>query len=699
MPYVIGTDIGGTFTDTVVIDDAGHRVTAKASTTPDDPVSGAVESVTAAAEKLDLTFAELLAETDVFFHGTTLVTNALVEGERGDVGFLTTKGAEDEIHIGQVKTRTAGLPFREIQRLAGMSKPEPLVEKPMIHGITERTDYKGEEITPLDEDEVLSAIDDLRSKDVDSIAVSFLWSFADDSHERRVQELIEERTDVDVYTALSSEVAPKLGEYMRGATTLINAITGPLMSSYLTQLNEKLRDNGLDGPIYLMQSNGGVLPITDAAEHAEGAVSSGPAAGVVGTRFVGESIDREDIICTDVGGTSFDVGLITDGNPKSVPEQVVNRYSLHQKAIDIESIGSGGGSIAWVDETGHLHVGPESAGADPGPACYADGGDRPTATDACLLLGYLDPENFLGGDHELDVAQAREAMREHVAEPMDMSVEEASAAVVDIMNSHMSDLLRKLTVKRGYDPRNFDMFAYGGAGPMFSSFYGQKIGVDSVVVPLSRMSPVYSAFGITTSDLTWVEERTDITNEPFDRDEINGKFRELRDRAEDQLLDVVDTDEADIEFEYRAEMRYQDQIKEIDIPLPDFPLSSAQVENLSERYEDELEKRFGKGAKYASASVQISTFHVTASVPTLNPTIAEAKAVETAGEAHTGTRDAYWFGPEEFVETDIYDGTVIAQGERIEGPAIVQMPETTVTVRPGQTASVDSYRNIVIEME
>jgi len=696
MVYVIGIDTGGTFTDTVVVEEDGTRTVAKASTTPNSPEEGVINSLQKAASELDRSLESLLSETETFYHGTTLVTNTLVEMEGSDVGYITTQGFTDELHIGQVKSRTAGLTRKRIQHYASLDKPEPIVEKQFIEGITERIDYKGEVVVPLDEAATKEAIRNLVDRGVEGIAVNLLWSHANPTHENRVKELIEEESSGDVFVSASNDIVRRMGEYSRGATTLVNTFTGPLMQDYATALEADLREMGLEAPIYLMQSNGGVMPLDEMTELAVKSLGSGPVAGVTGSGYLGSQLGSENIIATDVGGTSFDVGLVIDGEAKTVPEQVVNQYTLYQTAVDVESIGSGGGSIAWVDDADQLHVGPQSAGADPGPACYDQGGEKPTLTDADLVLGYLDPDYFVGGDRELNSEKAREVIRTEVADPMGISVEEAAAGIFRIVNSHMGDLLRKVTIERGYDPRRFDMYSYGGAGPVHASFYGEEIDVQSVVIPLSSTASVYSAFGISTTDITRVEEVSKTTTEPFDLNEISEEFTSLEQKAVERLTEKQDFQADDIRFKYTADMRYVNQVNELEVTIPTDSLTEETVQELGSRFEEVYEQRYGEASTYAAAPVEIVNFRVTAAVDTPDPTIKRFDGTDAEGHAQWKQREVYWESRDEYATTDIYNGEQLTPGMTIDGPAVIQAPETTITVRPHQRAETDSYQNIVI---
>jgi len=691
MAHVIGVDTGGTFTDTVVVESDGGRVTGKAETTPGDPSEGVLDSLRDAASALGAPLEDLLADTEVLFHGTTLTTNTVLERTGSTVGYVTTRGHRDALHIGRTTTRTTGLTRQEQQHYAAQSKPEPLVPKSRIREVDERVDYEGSEVVALDEDGVREAVADLAGE-VDGLAVNLLWSFENADHERRVAEITDDvAPETPVYC--SHEVSQKLGEYERGATTVVNAYTAPVLENYLEDLAATLADLGLSAPVYVMKSTGGAMPVGDAPTEAVATIMSGPTGGVIGSQYLGHEIGTTDLICTDVGGTSFDVGLVIDGDLQTRPTSTVNRYTLHQLSVDVESIGSGGGSVAWIDDGGALRVGPESAGADPGPACYGLGGERPTVTDADLLLGYLDPDFFLGGRRDLDVDAARDAMAADVADPLDMSVEEAAAGVFEIVNGAMADLLRQVTVERGHDPRNFSILAYGGAGPMHAAFYGDDLGAESIVVPLGDTASVFSAFGIATSDVSWVEELSNPAVEPFDPGDVTATFLELEDRIRAEY-EQQGFDEADVSFTREVDLQYSEQVHQVSIDVPTGELSDEDLDDALDRWEAKYESMYGEGSTYAEMPVQLVTQRVVASGATTDPELGAPTAED--GDAALEPREVYWPGPSGFVETDIYDGRRLAPGDAFEGPAVVQLPDTTVTVRPHQRASVDDYGNVHI---
>lgn len=691
MRYVIGVDTGGTFTDTVIVSDDGARHTGKAETTTDHPSRGVVDSLRNGADAVGVELDDLLSSTAILFHGTTLTTNTVLEDSGSDVGLLTTRGHADALGIGRTKTRTEGLTREEQQHYASQSKPDPLVPARHIREIDERTDYKGSQVVDLDETGVREAIDSL-ADDVDTLSVSLLWSFENPDHERRVAEIAEEvAPDLPVYC--SHEVSPKLGEYERTATTVVNAATAPVLESYVSNLEAELRERGLDAPFYVMKSTGGAMVPEAVSTEAVSTIMSGPTGGVIGSQHLGEEIDVPNLICTDVGGTSFDVGLVIDGALETRPTLSVNQQTLYQLSVDIESIGSGGGSVAWIDDGGALRVGPRSAGAEPGPACYGRGGTEPTVTDADLLLGYLNPEYFLGGRRELDVEAAREAMKRQIADPLDVTVEEAAAGVFEIVNGAMADLLRQMTVERGHDPRQFSLLSYGGAGPLHAPFYGSDLGVESIVVPLGDTASVFSAFGIATSDVNAVAERSNPDIQPFDPESVRSTFDDLEAQVRS---DVVGQgfDEDAVTFARELELRYKGQVHQVSIDVPNGNLDADALDDVIGRWEDRYESLYGEGSTYAPVPVELVTQRMIGAVETQDPALGGTTAAD--GDARIDTRAVYWPAPGERVETTIYDGEALAAGTEFDGPAVIQLPDTTVTVRPHQRASIDDYRSVHI---
>jgi N-methylhydantoinase A len=489
--YYVASDVGGTFTDTVVIDDTGRVGRYKSSTVPDNPAEGVLHTLIDAAADRNLDLVELLADVEVFSHGTTIATNAMLEGRHKKVGLIQTRGFGDTLTISRGFKGT-GLDEEETKRFRTLVKQPAAVPPSLAAEITERVDYAGRIVCPLDEADVRRAVADLRAAGAEVFAVSLLWSFANDVHERRVAEIIDDEVPGASIT-LSSEFLPRIGEYERTLTTAVNASLRPLLKTALDSFESTLTKAGLRSGPLLMQSNGGLATFAEVEKRAAATVMSGPVGGVVASQFLGSHKNYRNIVTADMGGTSFDVGLVLDERPVMSNTTLIGRDQLALPSVAVRAIGAGAGSIASV-RNGVLQVGPESAGARPGPACYGIGGERPTVADADLVLGYLNPDNFLGGRLTLDVDRARQAIDEHVAGPAGLSIEQAAEGIKTIVDARMADLVRQVTVEQGYDPADFAVFAYGGAGPLHAFSYGAELGCPQIVVPIT--ASVHSAFGV-----------------------------------------------------------------------------------------------------------------------------------------------------------------------------------------------------------
>src|SRR5919109_1167827 len=526
----------------IAVDDGGNLTRAKSPSTPPRFEDGVLAAVDEVAARLGLTTPDLLADTRLFAHGTTVATNILITRTGARTALLTTRGHEDAILIGRAVQKVAGLSEAEIIDVANLRKAEPVVPRARIHGVEERVDRRGEIVVPLDEERLEDVLDHLHDEGVEAIAVSFLWSFLNPDHERRVRDWLRRRARVagngngarPWFVTASSDLVPVVREYERTATTVLNAYLTPGVHDYLTRMEDRLREDGHDGGIAVMHSAGGVSSIAEARERGVTLLASGPAGGMLGTRALAERLGLDPVIATDVGGTSFDVGLIVDGEPSYADTPVFAKYPVAVPVIDVTSIGAGGGSIAWIEpQSGVLKVGPQSAGASPGPVCYGAGGAEPTVTDAHVVLGAIDPDYFLGGRIKLDRAGALAALTERIAEPLGVTPEAAAAATVEIANAQMSDLIRKITVERGLDPAGFTIFAYGGAAGLHVGAYAQRLGCRHVVVPAA--AAVFSAFGIGMSDVKRVAMVSDPMRAPFDLDRWRRTLDELRDSLEREL--------------------------------------------------------------------------------------------------------------------------------------------------------------------
>jgi N-methylhydantoinase A len=698
MNYVVGVDIGGTFTDCVVVDEAGRITVGKALSTPDDFSRGAINSAADAACNLGLLNAnELLKRTRLFFHACTIGDNTLITRTGARTGLIMTKGFGDSLHIMRGKV-AEGLTENETAHRAALYKPEPFVPRKLVEEVPERIDYKGQELIRLDVGAAERAIDRLVANGAESIALCFLWSIVNDAHEKQMAEILNKKYP-KLFHTLSSEVAPYIGEYERSATTVFNAYIGPKISTYLQNLQSVLKDQGLQREPLIMQAYGGVLGIDATCKNAVGVIESGPAAGIVGTRFLGEHIGEKNILATDMGGTTFKVSLVRDGVIERDYKPVILRYNILSTKIWVESIGAGGGSIAWIDpETGLLKVGPQGAGAAPGPVCYDVGGNEPTVSDADLVLGYLNENYFLGGRMKLNKAKTLAAIREKIAKPLKMTEVEAASGIYRIANSHMSDLIRKATVEKGHDPRNFVLFAFGGAAPVHASRYAAELGVRQVVIPLT--ASVHGATGLISSDVVYEYGKSEHLLLPVEPARINKIFSELLERAYKDLA-AAGFAPNEIHVMRSVDMRYRYQIHELNVPFAAGldTISEASMAASSDFFDEMYEKAFGQGSGYREAGKEILTLRLTAMGLLKKPDIkAETVGPSDGSVALKGERQVYFEENRSFTATRVYDFNQLRPGAGFAGPAIIETPVTTVVVNPHDRAAMDGYRNIRIHV-
>jgi N-methylhydantoinase A len=684
----IGVDTGGTFTDLVYLRDDGQVEIAKRPSTPPNFSKGVLDVVEAVDKGRNV-----LSTLDCFYHGTTVATNAMINHNGVKIGFITTAGHRDALPIMRIIGRSAGRSEIDLKQYTYSDKPAPIVPKSRIKEVQERVDYKGAVVVPFNEVSARKAVKELLDEGVEAIGVCFLWSFKHPAHEQRMREIVLEFAP-NIHVSISSEIAPAANEYERSATTAVNAYIAPLLTSYLNDLTDALHNRGLSSPLYVMQSMGGAMRAADAERRSVNTLASGPAGGVVAACFLGNLLGQKNIIAADVGGTSFDVGLVVDGKPIITSSSTVNQYTLLAPTIDIVSIGAGGGSIAWVD-LDRLRVGPKSAGADPGPACYGRGGLNPTVTDADLVLGYIDPNYFLGGKFKLDRSLAEKAIEEKIARPLGMSVRDAASGIVEIVNQHMSDLIRKMTIERGHDPREFVVYGFGGAGPLHSGAFGRELGVQEVIFPLGNISSAFSALGLAVSDVTTMTRLSDLTLAPFDPERFAAHFKRLEQEAV-QNLTAGGAKRSNVELQRVVELRYKGQVHQVDANVPAGKLTSAILERVIEEFEQRYERLFGRGSGFREAGVELVTYRVIGSMHIQDAVIQEAREGDSnSAPARIGREEIYWREVGKEVETNIYGNGLVA-GMIIEGPAIIRFDTTTGLVHPGQRARIDGFRNVRI---
>lgn len=677
--YVVGIDIGGTFTDTVVIDGDGTVASYKTPTTPGRLLEGLETNLREAAGEGGLE--SFLAQVERIAHGTTAATNALLERRGARTALLTTRGFEDTILMQRQLGMTAGLSPSELTDYSLRQVPSPLVPRTLVFGIRERVDYRGEVLGALQEEDVERAAASIKAAAVEAVAVCFLWSFKNPDHERRAAEML--RAELPgLYVSTSCELVPRLGEYERTATTVVNAYLGPVMSSYMEALERRLGSRNL----LLLDSSGSAMTTAETAHAPARMLLSGPSGGVTASQYLGQALGHRNVITFDMGGTSTDVGLIVDGTALGRVETEIGKYHLLLPMVDVKAIGAGGGSIAVVEEGGYLRVGPVSAGAVPGPACYGAGGTLPTVTDADLLLGILDPGGFLGGRIALDVEAARDAVRTHVAEPLGISVQEAAAGIKRIVDGRMADLLRTVTLERGHDPREFRLYAFGGAGPAHAPAFALEL-VDAVLVPSTQS--VHSALGAASSDLSVRVERStpmrltrDAPGADAPVDAIESTFSSLERQAADRLSAQGARGEAQ-SLQRVVEVRFVRQTKALEIPW------RGSVRALLEDFLSVYARRYGETAVPELAGFELVTFVVLGRGTLRRPRLAKFSSRPGDGAVPPrGERLVYDPVAGELLPTPIYAGEELHAGDALDGPAVIQYAATTLAVCGGQRAEV-----------
>lgn len=686
---VIGIDTGGTFCDLVLIDDDGRPSVHKSPSTPSENSEGVFNVLDVAQSSI--ADKDLYAEVNSLALGTTIATNTVVTHTGSKIGLITTRGHGDMLAIMRVNGRVAGRPLGEIQNYSVTDKPAPIVPKALIVELDERIDAEGEVIVPLSIEQVEAAVDKLVDVGVKAIAVSLLWGFLNPAHEKAVAEVIAARHP-HVFVSLASDLSRRLGEYERTEAAVVNGYVAATVQSYLDKVSNGLRTRGLGSLPYIMHTAGGVGTEASARNRPITTLFSGPAGGIVASKKVCEAAGYDNVICADVGGTTFDVGLIVNGRATLRNTTVIDQRVMYCSTIDVVSIGAGGGSIASVDPvTKRLLVGPQSAGSQPGPACYGRGGRSPTVTDANLILGYMDPDRFLGGRFKLDREAAIDALVEHVGAPLGVSAEDAAIGIFSIVNAKMADLVRKVTVERGLDPRDFVLCAYGGLGPLHAPFYGQDLNVKAIMVPLGELSSVFSAYGIATADLMHVRELSLNLREPFGHDVLAATFNHLA-TAADTELERDGITKADRVVRRFIEVRYVGQLNDITVEVPDVIGSSFDIRG---RFEELYVEAFGPGAAWKTAPIEVVGCRLEAIGKRPQFALAEL-AIADAIRPHS-TRRVFWPQSRGYVETPIFDGKALLSGAEIVGPAVVEFPTTTIVVPPGWSSKTDRIGNLMLQ--
>ena len=690
--FRVGVDVGGTFTDAILInEDTGRTRIAKVPSTPGDPSVGFLAAVERILREADIE----AADVGYLVHGTTVATNAIIEGKLAPTGFITTEGFRDMLEIQrQIRPSLYDLLFE---------KPRPLAPRYLCFGIPERLDATGTVVTPLDERAVAAVAEQLKAEGAEALAVCYLHAYLNPEHERRTRDIVRE-VFPEAVVSLSSEVAPEFREYFRASTALINAGVRPIVERYLSNIETRLREAGMRGQLLVMQSSGGVLTFEAARTKPVYMVESGPAAGVIVSAYLGEVLGFDNILSFDMGGTTAKTGLVEHGAPTITKEYEVGTaaraergakgagYPIRTPVIDLVEIGAGGGSIAWVDSGGVLRVGPQSAGADPAPACYGKGGTEPTITDANLVLRRLDPDHFLGGEMRLDEAAAWRAVKERCADPLGLDVVEVALGIVEIANNAMVSALRRISVQRGYDPRDFALVAFGGAGPVHANRLAAELDIPAVLVPMSPGTT--SAMGLLVTDIKHDYSVTLIQRaDGIDATVVNQRYLEMEARGRQALLSEGTT-HASIGFERHVDMRYVGQSYELSIAL-----RRGRVEDLLDRlladFHAEHERAYGFAAP--EEPVEFVTLRLTAIGNIAKPRLRELSTGRgDVTAARRAVRQVYFAESGGFASCPSYDRYRLPAGGLIEGPAIVEEMDSTTVIHPGFHAEVDRYGNLLI---
>jgi N-methylhydantoinase A len=667
--YRIGVDVGGTFTDLVAVDDFGKATLAKVPSTPEDPSVGVLDGLNLLAEMLETELAALLTETERVVHGTTVATNALLEHRGARVGLLTTEGHRDVIEMRE------GL--KDDRYNLRLPPPEQLVPRKLRLGVRERLRADGRVETPLDRVSLERAIEALKREQVEAVAVCYLHAYRDPRHELATQAAIERELPA-IYVSRSSEVLPQIKEYERVSTTVVNAYVGPALSRYLARLERRLAAVGYGGPTLIIQSHGGVAPIAESGRLAAGAVLSGPAGGIAGSVHAARLLGEHNLIPFDMGGTSTDILLIVGGEPTLVTGRRVAGHAIALNSLDIASIGAGGGSIARVDAGGILHVGPQSAGAVPGPACYSAGGTAATVTDANLVLGYLDPASFLGGRRLLD-RSAAEAAVDPIAAKLGIDRLAAARGIHRVVNTTMAEGVRLVSVRRGVDPRHFALLAFGGASGLHATEIARQLDLSRVIVP--RVAAVLSAWGMLTTDLRFEVARTHIGDiRALDGGAVKRLFAEMEAEGLQRLRASFD---GPLRTARSVDMRYGEQVFEIAVPLDGVDWQAAdplpQIVDRFHRRHKELYTYSLPDQETVLVNARVAVAGILSALPQ-EPNLPEAPPAAARSERRTYLDD--------WVTSPVYDFDTLAPKQTIAGPAIVESPMTTVLLRPGETATV-----------
>ena len=681
----IGVDIGGTFTDFILIDELGTLRVFKTPSITRAPEQGVFNGIEDLAKEQGVTVKEFVKNIDLFIHGTTIATNTVIQRRGPKMGIIHTEGFRDILYLRDG--------FKPDRYNLHVPPPDPFIPRYLRLGVGERILESGEVRTPLNEASVREALQVFKNEGVESIPVCLLWSIVNPVHEQRVREIINGEMP-DAYVALSSEVLPALREWPRACAATLSAYVGPVLGHYLTKVAGYLKENGYRYPLLIMQLTGGSATVPEVEKRPVLAIGSGPAAAPAAALSYGGVENENHLMVVDMGGTSFDVSLITDGTIPMSREIRIEDMPLGVAAVDVHSIGAGGGSIAWIDSGGMLRVGPQSAGADPGPACYGQGGEEPTVTDANLILGYLNPGFFLGGRIKLDRGLSEKAM-EKLARPLGLNIVEAAAAVYRIVNANMVGAMRAVSVMRGIDPRGYTVVVGGGAGGTHAAKIAEELGMTKVICPVAAGG--LCAYGMLVADVRHAYLTTYPTNtESMDLKKVNAILYEMEARAVEELQAEGFKPEG-ISLSRVVDAKYPYQLHEIMVPVPAGELTPDDIPNLTNTFHDQHERLYTYCIRDMSVDMNGWRVMAVGHIPTVAPEAREQVERDPL-PARKATRKVCFEEREHYVLTPIYDGEQLRHGMVVHGPAVVELPTTTAVVFPHHTLMVNPYGDFLIEI-
>lgn len=690
MKYRIGVDVGGTFTDFLLMNEDGDAEVYKVLSTPEDPSIAVVRGLSEMAEKRGMALGLFLDRVEIIVHGTTVTTNAVLTGNVAKTGLLTTKGFRDALQMRRG--------IREELYNNRYLPPPPIVPRYLRVPVEERIDYAGTEVTPLSLQCVESGVARFKENDVEAVAVCFMHSYADGRHESAAAERVRQLMP-DAYLSVSSRILPQVRFYNRVSTTVLNSAVGPILERYLASLTAKLEEHDFRGILLIMQSNGGVTFPEVVTELAASTILSGPAAAPVAGIAYTSLHGHTDFITVDMGGTSFDAALIKDSSPLVTTDGKIIRHALALPMMDVNTIGAGGGSIAWIAENGLLRMGPKSAGARPGPVCYGLGGTEPTCSDANLILGYLNEAHFAGGKMVLDRPGAEKAVLERVARPLNMSLSEAAYGMCHIMNINMASAIREISVQRGYDPREFLLVCAGGAGPIHAAMIASELEIPRILIP--KESSIFCAAGMLLSDLKHDFVRTYPTL--FSRQQIDvARLLSLIDELESEADRTLTLEGIPTErriYRYSLDLRYVRQYHEVNVSVLREDLSAFNEEAMKDAFHAQHDRLYGYSLRQEGTDVELVNLRMTATGMTDKPTLKmETYKGRSPAACLKGKRPVFIPSQRDFMLVPVYDGNSMGYGQGMRGPAIIEQVNTTLFVPPEYELECDAYGSYLLNL-